>query len=226
MEITRTGQVMACTECNRKCERCCIDPWMRRFPGYQMSIQEAEEIVLRHAAHDYAPFEYLVLTGGEPLLWEHFSEGIRILSNPVLCRNLVLYTNADLHSAISDQDAEHLSVIRVSLYDDNDKSLESLKLRFGDKIQVADKRDHRPLPDRMRGNRFLPANCVCPEITFFAGKVYACPAGAAAAYHLGLSPEECGMAVDLASDWLGKMTFRHRWEGVCSGCAGNLRLYG
>lgn len=212
------------SRCTRDCPQCSQRGFRRQDRPYTLFPSEIAQWIECTKASGYLPYRSLILTGGEPLLWEHLEEGARLLQESGLSNEVNLFTNGDLSRRVTDKLMESLSQLRISHYGDNTRAIERLQQRYGDKVQVAQRQWHYPIPRRLAGKEVLPAKCACEGPALVGDRVYGCSMLVTVAneFDMGLAeyPEShCRLQVGYLELLAGFPRTRH---DCCRGCIGNL----
>lgn len=170
--IDKNKMSLFCTsKCNLKCKECIMGNLMKACPNYEISIEEIRNLVEISESSGYSFF--FTLSGGEPTLWSHLSEGIRILRNSSICIGIEIFTNAINISSFNKDVVSMLDIIRVSQYSQNAKNIKILKEKCGNKINIVNRTEFWPNPTMPIANS-LPPKCLYDKSWYFNGNVYAC----------------------------------------------------
>ncbi|KKL26533.1 hypothetical protein LCGC14_2394320, partial [marine sediment metagenome] len=89
-------------KCTRDCPECSQRGFRRSNHGYVASLEAIEKWIGCTKDSGYAPYRSLILTGGEPLLWENLEEGVRLLRESGLGQQVNLFTNGDPSELVTD----------------------------------------------------------------------------------------------------------------------------
>ena len=212
------------SRCNRDCPQCSQRGFRRGNSGYEMSLSAIEKWIEDTQTSGYLPYRSLILTGGEPLLWEHVEEGARLLRESGLGDQVNLFTNGDPTDRVTDKMMESLAGLRVSHYGDNSQAIERLQKRYGAKIQIAQRQRHYPIPRVLAGEDVLPAVCACEGPALLGDRVYGCAMLVTVANEVGLDLAQypgshCRLQVGYLELLAGFPRTRH---DCCRGCIGNI----
>lgn len=163
-----------CTACEYDCVSCSHQAIRYRFRRYQMSLDEVRTFIRLTESSGYR-IEKLHITGpGEPLLWTHFTEGLRLLRASRAIGTLEIVSNGLAAERIEAEAWASLDKLWVSLYPETvhlRPALESLQHRHPDKIRIRQVDAFRP---PVPGGTQLPIPCVCdcPVPMVFNGRVF------------------------------------------------------
>ena len=80
------------SRCNLDCPLCNQKTIRRLHPDYEMTLDELQYILSSSQARGIR-YSTIELTGGEPTLWSHFSEGIRLICESGMARHVTFITN-------------------------------------------------------------------------------------------------------------------------------------
>ncbi len=213
-------------KCTRDCPECSQRGFRRSNHGYVASLEAIEKWIGCTKDSGYAPYRSLILTGGEPLLWENLEEGVRLLRESGLGQQVNLFTNGDPSELVTDSLMDSLSTLRISHYGDNSESIARLKKRYGSLVDVAQRQRHYPIPKTLTGRSVLPARCGCEGPALLGGRVYGCSMLVTVADELGLDlaayPEShCKLQVGYLELLAG---FPRTLHDCCRACIGNIML--
>jgi len=212
--------------CTRHCPNCSQRGFTNQNSGYNLSLADLGAWIACTKASGYPPYHSVILTGGEPLLWDNLEEGTRLLCQAKVGRQLNLFSNGDKLEHVTDKLMESLTMLRLSHYGNNDKSIKSLKKRYGNKVVIVDRQRHFPIPTKLAGNEILPAKCSCGGPALLGQQVYGCAMLVTVANELGIDlskyPEsQCKLQVGYLELLAGFPRLNH---DCCRGCIGNLLL--
>jgi glycosyltransferase involved in cell wall biosynthesis len=212
--------IFTTARCTKNCEECIMGPLRTEFSDYQMSIGEIKHFIEVSEKSHYR-FD-LILTGGEPLCWDHFREGIKLLKGSRICNSIHLFTNALDISKLDAEIVGFLDRIRISRYSVNANNIERLIELFGNKVEVVDRRKFWKNPTHPLPNT-VPPICCNPEIFLFNNKVYACAHSASISFTSKSKTDLCNpLEVGFIS---GLDRIRKRQErGICDFCISNLKV--
>lgn len=204
--------------CRRRCEQCIMRHFIRRYPNYQMSLEELRAL-LRVSGESGYTFDF-VLTGGEPLHWRHLKEGLELLRQSKVCRRIEVFSNADNFLAVDDEVMRCVDKLRLSEYGDNGSGVQRLKRRYRSQVRLVDRKAFWVTPTSSVPGT-LPARCLnYHQHLYMDHKVYACP-------HSGSIAESNGsqttISVPLAVGFLDKVdqVFRSQQAEICTWCISN-----
>ncbi len=157
--------------CTMSCERC-GQRWLdaRTRPDLTWGAFEA---FVRGLRVQNVPIQWITLTGGEPTLWPHLSKAIDFAHDYGL--RVIVFSNGLRRTA---RDYGRADIVQVTHYGSNngDDRLR-LKRELGKRLRIFYSiQIDTPLPDG--GEESLPAECACPGLALFDGRVYPCPAWA------------------------------------------------
>jgi hypothetical protein len=148
---------------------------MERDPKYQMSLEQVRDFIRCTRASRYF-IENLWINGpGEPTLWKHFNEGVRLLHHSGVIGNINITTNGKSLTRIDAETWKFLNRVQVSIYPDSDYS--SFAQNFAQQVHSRSvvieriKDSFRIFPER-RHEDSLPARCDCPGPMIYGDWVY------------------------------------------------------
>lgn len=218
--------IFTTSRCNRDCPQCSQRGFRTWGTGYELSLDDLTEWITCTKESGYPPYRSVILTGGEPLLWENLEEGARLLRQSGVSQQLNLFSNGDMTDRVTDKLMESLTTLRLSRYGDNALRVELLKERYGAKVSVVKRQAHFRLPIQLAGDEVLPAKCGCQGPALMGRRVYGCAMLLTVANDLGMDlsryPEsQCDLQVGYLELLAGFPRARH---DCCRGCIGNLAL--
>jgi hypothetical protein len=162
-----------CGDCQRSCVFCSHGDMASVYKGYQLSIGELEKFIDYTRKSGYF-IELLNIHGiGEPLLWEHFEEGIRLLRNSGIIERISVITNGFLLNKIKEETLRAIDSLRISVYPGypHKELLRAMKQRYKDKIEIMPRNTFRIKPLK-RYDRVIPGECFCRGPMFVKDKVF------------------------------------------------------
>jgi hypothetical protein len=170
-------------------------------------------------------FSEVLLSGGEPLLWAHLAEGLKLLRESGIAERLVLVTNATRPELLAEV-MPLLDHARLSNHGDNDSQVRAIHAAFADKVSVSCLTHRKPPDVPIYGA--TPVWCNCLNQHLLAGRMYVCPNASANCLRLGLdanAPEiSCSLDDDFAAHFAANATARFSLP-ICSICLANTPVW-
>lgn len=157
--------------CQRQCKNCTVRPWMKANPEFHTSIEQLEAFVKYSKLSGYH-WEYILLSGGEPLLWNNILEGTKLLYESGITSRLILLTNGlEIMPATLTRITKIINNVhefRVSEYGDNKINIALAKEYFGkiknsygnSVLNIVDRQEHLVPPENLVKDS-LPVECTC-----------------------------------------------------------------
>ncbi|HUT64035.1 MAG TPA: radical SAM protein, partial [Anaerolineae bacterium] len=157
--------------CNRMCKHCTVRPWMKANPNFHTSIEQIDNLIKYSKESNYH-WEYILLSGGEPLLWHNVLTGTKLLYESGICSRLILLTNglAITTNTLSkiQKIMENVHEFRISRYKDNSENIKLAEEYFGKLrnkydmpvLNVVDRGEHLIPPEEPVADS-LPTECTC-----------------------------------------------------------------
>jgi hypothetical protein len=182
MEVTSACQ-LNCSECSTHVAR-------NRWHGWHASLDQVEALIRATRDSNYWIKELHINGMGEPTLWQHLNEGIKMLAESKCIGRVSMLTNGRSLSRISEESWKHLYHVPVSEYPEQDNSLlHELKQQHGSKINILPLSEFWTLPTH-RYCGTTPCVCCSPGPMHLDGFIYLnCgPAGFTAA----AQAKDCG----------------------------------
>ncbi len=205
------------SSCQLSCQECIMSHLMEKASQYQMDIEEVK-LLIHYSELSKYKFHYR-LTGGEPLLWKHLLEGVRLLRLSDSCMSISIISNAINIDAVTNELVEMVDCIRVSRYLYNTKNIALLRKKYPHKILVAGKEKFIKNPLE-KVAKALPVECNNPELMFYNNKVYACPHSKSISIQAGVSMIQSNDIGENFKEGLDRI--RHNMEEeLCSRCISN-----
>lgn len=163
------------SKCNLHCQQCVMGKFMRENAKYEMSIPELQDFLDITKRSGYV-FN-MIVCGGEPLLWRHLEEGMKLIHESGVANRILIFSNVIDISRVTDEVMKYTTQLRVSRYESNEKNTKELIARYPDKIRVVERREFCELPTEPVPGSLpsLPDDCLTPENLFMKDKIFACP---------------------------------------------------
>ncbi len=162
-----------CSSCQNNCKLCVHEGVRSKYNDYQLSIEELKDFIY-YTENSHYYIEYLYIHGaGEPTLWEHFNEGIKLLHDSSSINNIYVVSNGLSLDRIHDTTWKYIQALHVSLYPSFDKYelLKSLQRKYGDKITVNITKEFKELPIKGYENT-IPCECGCYGPMFIKDMIF------------------------------------------------------
>lgn len=167
--MMRTIALYTTSECPRRCKWCCNNVFRNAFPDYHASLEEVDLLCEKVPK----PVSRLILTGGEPLIWDNLVEGLKRLRQSGKFPCILLFTGQANPELLTDEVVSLTNYVRISSYPSNREVARKQAQRHR-KVVVVDKGTFYESPtEPVPGSR--PGLCACPEFFYFQGKMFACP---------------------------------------------------
>lgn len=165
--------IEVCGLCQYQCMFCAHNGMISAYQGYQLLMDELKKFIDCTKISGYF-FKRIDINGiGEPLLWDHFDQGINLLKKSGIGEKIVVTTNGLLLDKIKDQTWEDIDLLDVSVYPNYPKHdlLKEKKEKYKDKINITLYDAFRAKPTRGYRNK-IPCRCVCYGPMFVKDKVF------------------------------------------------------
>lgn len=170
--------LMVTTDCQANCEHCCQSAWRKHNPGYHMSLDELRSFIDYTKQSEYI-YDLIIISGGEPFLWDNIFEGIQLLRLSGIAREISIFSNGLALEKFNPTDFNFIyqmvNSIRVTNLGFNSKLFLQFKnwLSLRKKFYFIDYSNFFIIPDNPVPNS-LPADCGCPHFSFTQGKLNIC----------------------------------------------------
>lgn len=165
--------VEVCGSCQNKCIFCTHSGMISAYGEYQLEIKELEKFIDYTKNSGYF-FEIMHVHGiGEPLLWNHFDEGMKLLKESDIAGKIIVTTNGLLLDKIRDETWQYIDLLSVSVYPNCPKQslLKEKKDKYEDKIKIVPSTLFRAKPMRGYHNK-IPCYCICHGPMFVKDKIF------------------------------------------------------
>lgn len=150
--------LQVCSACQQDCHGCVTEIARHRFPDYHMSLEAIENFLRVVQDSDYF-FSRLWINGfGEPLLWKHLEEGIKILSKSKHIGSLLIRSNGLNTGAVSQDVLSSITELSLSKYKTNREEIDELVAKHGSRIKVLAPAKFI----KLKGwSADIPCSCIC-----------------------------------------------------------------
>lgn len=224
--------IMPTNRCDRKCATCGIGRWVLDAPPEDLSLATLEKFIW---ASEEAGYRFQAhVSGGEPLLWPYFVEGMRMLKRSKSVQFVEVYSNARYTATKLErfrQALDYIDVFRPTIYPDaREKGMVEFveawkgKRTPGVFTSHATREEFFIEPDGPMG-KALPAICECPWLTLWPdGYISICPHAPRYVDLLGLSPN-WPWRVRVQHRFLDKFgDYRREDQPFCARCMNNSKV--
>lgn len=215
------------SKCERHCEHCLVKNYMSSYPDYELSIEQFTKFVLATYNSKYF-FDFIDLSGGEPLHWPYLEEALILLRKYPIAKESVIFTNG-LSITDSNLDSlyrivKNLDRLEISTVNDNIYNIELAKKHFSElvTINIGNKEFFYTSPKSFHEDT-LPAVCGVNAIGLVEDYVYIC---ANCHNHMLTFPEyrESALSTKVCDFYLDKIDILNRLNKPhCAMCISNTR---
>ena len=217
-----------CSTCQYDCKYCCHEEAINLYKNFHLTLEELDKFLYYTKKSKYFIKEICIHGLGEPTLWKHLNEGIKILHESEVIGGIVMLSNGASIKNIEEETFGYTSKIRISNYPDSNKNdlLLSLKERFPEKIIIEDIQEFQKPPDRPYLGT-IPCKCICPLPTFIKDKIFYCNGSAFGAAKLkGVNVFDCHeVYCELKENYLEDFMFnKERNYDLCQYCRSNSNI--
>lgn len=170
--------LMVTTKCQVNCLHCCQGSWRYHFPDYHMSLPELRNFIHYTKLSGYV-YDLIIISGGEPLLWEYLVSGVDIIRSSGITKKLTIFTNGIqleyFRPSFFNLIYNKVDSIRVTNLGINSNLIIQMKdwLSQYNKFYFIDYSDFIIMPEEPISNS-LPADCGCPHFSFTQGRLNIC----------------------------------------------------
>jgi len=161
-----------CDACQNKCAFCAHGGMILEYKGYQLSIEELKNFIDCTKKSNYFIEELSIHGIGEPLLWNHFEEGIKLLKNSGVIGKISVTTNGLLLDKINDETMGFIDMLSVSVYPDypNHVLLKEKKSEYKEKVEINYITKFIAKPIRMYNK--IPCHCLTCGPMFIKDRIF------------------------------------------------------
>lgn len=161
-----------CGACQNNCVFCAHGGMISEYKGYQLSIGELENFIDCTKKSGYFIEELSIHGIGEPLLWDHFDEGIKLLKSSGVVGRIIVTTNGLLLDKINDETMRSIDTLSVSVYPDypNHVLLKEKKSEYKEKVEINYITKFIAKPIRMYNK--IPCHCLTCGPMFIKDKIF------------------------------------------------------
>lgn len=107
--------------CQNDCELCAHQDLMRHIKGYQLSLEKLDRFLFYTERSNYFIRSLSIHGPGEPFLWRHLNEGLKMIKKSRAIGWVTMVTNGLLLDRISDEAMGCLDRLFVSVYSNYNK---------------------------------------------------------------------------------------------------------
>jgi organic radical activating enzyme len=169
-----------CSPCQNNCRSCQNEELRISYKNYQLSINELNRFIYYTKKSNYYYCKIIIQGVGEPTLWDHFNEGIKLLHDSGITTSIIVYSNGISVDNIEEETWQYLDIVRFSIFPHtkNKDHLDVLRRKYGEhKIIYANYDSFVGSIDK-RYVGTTPCRCLCPGPSFIKDKVFFyCAAG-------------------------------------------------
>lgn len=167
--------LQVCSPCQNDCEHCAHGAMIGVDLGYQLSLHDLRAFIAHTRASRYY-VENLWITGpGEPTLWRHFDEGIRLLHDSGVIGRICVTSNGQSLDRVDHGTWRFVSRLAISVYASGEYARQAPHLeaarRAGCEVEERVRDNFRALPTGGAPDA-LPAVCTCPGPMVYGDRVY------------------------------------------------------
>jgi glycosyltransferase involved in cell wall biosynthesis len=218
-------ELMVTGLCSRKCPHCSQAAYNQDYKDYQAPVALVEKLCKR-ALDNGGRYEWLQLSGGEPLLWDNLEAGCKLVKDSGAFKKIRVFTNGDPQERL-------LGLLRSGLIDfiyinttnSNQETCRIVKEQFPTRSYL-DPTAHKPLPTSMIPDT-LPPDCHCNHLCVIENNVYPCGNFYTHIRRLGKNLEDYkNYFCTLDDDWIGFFRKINRFNmDICQSCLANGRVW-
>lgn len=214
--------------CQNSCSFCPVVPWMEKNKGFETSIKDINDLIYYTKNSGYH-FKRIILSGGEPLLWNYIKECLWLLKHSGISDDLYMYTNA---LAVNENNIEEfkeicelLDGVNVSKYDNNHENIDLILAENITNITIIKREKYYDITEKPIKNS-LPADCGCKAFGMIGNIITLCSFQNHMIEYKGWDLEDYkDQMVELGENYLEPFENTNPFtREMCSYCIGNLKV--
>lgn len=209
--------------CNHDCPYCNQSEVRDKNIGYEMSLNELNNFIISSQTREFH-YKVIELTGGEPSLWSHFEEGLRLLSESKIADSITFITNGNNAQKVSEIAKLYAPEYYVSIQQATPKQV-AIHRESGNTV-LWNTNPHKPVPKEPVINS-LPAQCAVGQsfrgerqngLLYLKGMIYYC-CNAPANMEIVGQDQSCSISFD--EDFVSYFSNKLFDKEICSVCLCN-----
>jgi len=207
--------------CTLSCQHCSQAMFRPEDAHWQWSMEDVEKWIYACEVLSHA-YDFIIYTGGEPLLWENIVPATRLIRSSGITKEIRTFTNGTIPELMTGEFLGLFDQVRVSDYGHHSHIMEGLQYHY--KHVKVFPIQQTPLPSQPLPH-MLPANCTCDRIGIMGDKVFHCPNAYSNILRLGKRLEDyqdlwCNM-----DEYHSGLFIKDRYtQDICSICISNKRI--
>jgi hypothetical protein len=136
--VIKQIKLEVCSPCQNDCLMCAHGSLRQFSKAYQLSLKQLERFLFYTKKSGYFIENLRIHGPGEPLLWKHLNQGLKMIHNSGVVGTIFIATNGHAISNINESSWEYIDEIRVSIYPDFklDEQLIALTKKKEEKIDL------------------------------------------------------------------------------------------
>lgn len=160
------------SQCQNDCKNCAHIGLRQYIPDYQLTLEQLNKFIDVTEKSGYFIKQINIHGPGEPLLWKHFNEGIKLLKKSKSIGNINVTTNGILLDSIPTQVLKLIDLLGISVYKDSEKynSLFEQYESVYNNISLISKQKFRRLPVSGEYGE-IPCRCLCSGPSVLGDKI-------------------------------------------------------
>lgn len=146
----------------------------RLLRHYELTLPQLERFLDATRRSGYRIGEVSIHGPGEPLLWKHFDEGVRLIARSGLVDRILITTNGLLLTRIAEKTWTCIDEVHVSLYPafDRHDELRACKDRYPDKVRIVPTDTFLIGPLGRHDEGSIPCVCACEGPMLVGDRVF------------------------------------------------------
>lgn len=222
MNLFRSMIINPVRACMLRCDNCLVCHWLEKGDEKTMTMGQVEELCRCIKDSGYH-FYQADVTGGDPSLWAHLPECLKMLKQSKLFDRVITYTNLMWYGEDTKDRllniANAADLLLVSQYPVNKRMVDSVKSLYLKNVEFLDTyRFFREPPSIIP--KTIPAQCDCPGPSFYSNnKIFACNSIRPIEYKLGLQ-QHClqGLWTGLGVGFMERLDWTKLQSFIGCGC--------
>ena len=158
--------VASCNACQNRCLHCAHQGMRDEDPAYQMPLEDVTALIERFKSLGCRTQSISLCGPGEPLIWKHFNEAVRLIARSGIADRIEATTNGLALCIIEEDVWQMLNPLFISGYGTIDKT------KYNAEHSVVRPRPQFWYVDKSKIPATTFTQCGCPGMTYYKGHIY------------------------------------------------------
>lgn len=227
--------VLVTSRCDRLCSTCAMYDWVLvDRPPHDISMEQLGTFLRISEESGYKFFVFI--SGGEPPLWPHLHDGLKMIRNSSSVTGVELATNGKTTNKklnLLNQCLPLIDCLRITKYHDNvhdvDEMAELVRSKTDMPIKISERTTHYLGIPSKKPRSLSAVSCCCSSYAFWGDEVTICPTAPLLMRKL---PLVAGVDYSKKYTWstpvmlryLNKFKLIRTKQPICSYCVSNKRV--